>query len=91
MTGNGTGRLEVHWKKLALLQSIVMIKAWDLELLLYPLCTISMFPFTSYGDFEGWKESKSKYRFPVTPPMYSLCALGWKWFGLQFGVVIYIL
>ena len=38
-----------------------------------------------------WKESKNEYRFPVTPPMYSLCALDWKWFGLQFGVIKYII
>ena len=68
-----------------------MITAWGFELLLYTLYTISMFPFGSYGVFEGWKESKRKYRFPVTPPLYSLCALGWKWFGLQFGVVIYLI
>ena len=68
-----------------------MITAWDFELLLYTLYTISMFPFGSYGVFEGWKESKRKYRFPVTPPLYSLCALGCKWFGLQLGVVIYLI
>jgi hypothetical protein len=46
--------------------------------------------YGSDGDLEGWKESKSKYRFHVSPLIYSLCASGWKWFGFHFVVVKYL-